>query len=78
MSAGHYPFPGGKDLGGAAIHHATTGQDDGMEWEVAGWAVPDLIVGNRVEVLVDQRGWVGVLIRELCGTGILVGVLGGA
>jgi hypothetical protein len=43
-----------------------------VEGEVAGWAVPDLIVGNRVEVLVDQPGRVGVLIRELCGTSILV------
>jgi hypothetical protein len=34
--------------------------------------VPDLVVGNRVEVLVDQPGRVRVLIRELCGTGILV------
>jgi SPX domain protein involved in polyphosphate accumulation len=25
-----------------------------VEGEVAGWAVPDLMVGNRVEVLVDQ------------------------
>ena len=61
----HYPFPRGKDLGGAAVHHATQGEDDGVEGEVAGWAVPDLIVGNRVEVLVDQPGWVGVLIQEL-------------
>ena len=43
-----------------------------MEGEVACRAVPDLVVSNRVEVLVDQPGWVGVLVRELCGTGILV------
>ena len=44
--AGHYPFPGGKDLGGAAIHHATEGEDDGVEGEVAARALPDLVVGN--------------------------------
>ena len=43
-----------------------------MEGEVAARAVVDLVVGNRVEVLVDQPRRVGVLIRELCGTGILV------
>jgi hypothetical protein len=31
-----------------------------------------LVDSNRVEVLVGLPGWVGVLIRELCGTGILV------
>jgi hypothetical protein len=60
----HYPFPGSEDLGGAAVHHATQGEDDGVEGEVAVRAVPDLVVSNRVEVLVDQPGWVGVLIRE--------------
>jgi hypothetical protein len=43
-----------------------------MEGEVAGWAVPDLIIGNRVEILVDKPGWVGVQVWELCGTSILV------
>jgi hypothetical protein len=67
-----YEAARGKDFRGAAIHHATEGEDDGVKGEVAGWAVPDLMVGNRAEVLVDQPGRVGVLIRELCGTGILV------
>ena len=61
--ARHYPFPGGKDLGGAAVHHATQGEDDGVEGEIAGWAVADLVVGDRVEVLVDQPGPVVVLLR---------------
>jgi hypothetical protein len=43
-----------------------------VEREIAGWAVADLVIGDRVEILVDQPGWVGVQIRELCGTGILV------
>jgi hypothetical protein len=68
----HYPFPGGKDLGGAALHHAAKGEDDRVEREIAGWAVTDLVIGDRVEVLVGQPRRVGVLIRELCGTGILV------
>jgi hypothetical protein len=48
------PFPGGEDLGGAAVHHAAQGEDDGVEGEVAGWEVADLVIGDRVEVLVDQ------------------------
>jgi hypothetical protein len=43
-----------------------------VEGEIAGWAVADLVIGDRVEVLVGQPVWVAVLIRELCGTGILV------
>jgi hypothetical protein len=43
----------------------------GVEREIAGWAVPELVVGNRVEILVDQPGWVAVLIREAHGAGIL-------
>jgi hypothetical protein len=71
MSPRHYPFPGGEDLGSAAIHHAAQGEDDGVEREVAVRAVPYLMVGDRVEVLVNQPGWVGVLVREVCGTGVL-------
>jgi hypothetical protein len=51
----HHPFPGGKDLRAAAIHHAAEGEDEGVEGEVAGWAVPDLIAGNGVEVLGTGR-----------------------
>jgi hypothetical protein len=69
--AGHYSFPGGKDLRGAAIHHATQGEDDGVEGEVAARAVPDFVVSNGVEVLVGQPRRVAVLIREVCGTGVL-------
>jgi hypothetical protein len=48
-----------------------------LEGEGAARAVLDLVgssrVGSsRVEVLVDQPVWVGVLIRELCGTGLFV------
>jgi hypothetical protein len=47
----------------------------GWNWEIAAWAVANLVVGDRVgdrvEVLVDQPGWVAVLIREACGAGLL-------
>jgi hypothetical protein len=43
-----------------------------VEGEVAARAVPELVVSNRVEVLVGQPRRVAVLIREVCGTGILV------
>jgi hypothetical protein len=43
-----------------------------VEGEVAGRAVADLLVSNRVEVLVGRPRRVGLQIRELCGTGILV------
>jgi hypothetical protein len=58
--AGHYTFPGGEDLGSATIHHATKRENNGVEGEIAGWAVADLVIGDRVEVLVDQPGRVGV------------------
>jgi hypothetical protein len=41
-----------------------------VEGEIAGWTVADLVIGDRVQVLVDQPNRVGVLIRELCGTGM--------
>jgi hypothetical protein len=45
-----------------------------MGWNgFAGWAVADLVVGDRVEVLVDQPGRVVVLLREAGGVGILAG-----
>jgi hypothetical protein len=67
----HYPFPGGEDLDGAAVHHATKGENDGVEREVAAWAVADLVVGDRVEILVNQPGWAAALIRQARGTDIL-------
>ncbi|RSH83019.1 hypothetical protein EHS25_005729 [Saitozyma podzolica] len=70
-SSCYYPFPRGKDLGGAAVHHATQGEDDAVEGEVAGWAVAGLAVGDRVEILVDQPIWVGGLIWDLRGKGLL-------
>jgi hypothetical protein len=35
--------------------------------------VADLVVGDRVEVLVDQPGRVVVLLREAGGAGVLAG-----
>jgi hypothetical protein len=69
----HYPFPGGKDVGGAAVHHAAEKEDNGVEREVAAGAVSDLVVGDRVEVLVDQPGWVVVLLWKAGGAGVTVG-----
>jgi hypothetical protein len=62
-------FPLGENLSGAAVCHASKGEDDGVEGEIAAWAVADLVVGNRVEVLVDQPGWIVVLLWETGGAG---------
>jgi hypothetical protein len=35
--------------------------------------VADLVVSNRVEVLVDQLGWVVVLLWEAGGAGVFAG-----
>jgi hypothetical protein len=35
-----------------------------VEWEVVAWAVADLVIGDRVEVLVYQPVWVVVLFWE--------------
>jgi hypothetical protein len=43
-----------------------------VEREIAAWAVADLVVGHRVEVLVDQPGWAVVLLWEAGGAGVLV------
>jgi hypothetical protein len=40
---------------------------------VAAGAVTDLVVGDRVKVLVDQAGWVVVLLWEAHGARILAG-----
>jgi hypothetical protein len=69
----HYLFPGGKDLGGAAVHHTTEGENNGVERAIAGWALADLVDGNRVEVLVDQPGLVVVVLREAGGACIRAG-----
>jgi hypothetical protein len=44
-----------------------------LERQIAGWAVADLVVGERVEELVGQPGWVVFLLRETGGGGILAG-----
>jgi hypothetical protein len=44
-----------------------------VERELAAWAVADVVVGDRVEVLVDQPGRVLVLVREARVTGVLTG-----
>jgi hypothetical protein len=62
----------GRAGGESALQHTTEEDGNGKEREITGSAVADLEVGDRVEVLVGQPGRVGVLIRELCGTGILV------
>jgi hypothetical protein len=41
-----------------------------VEREIAGWAVADLVVGNRVQVLVDQPGRVVFVLREAGGAGV--------
>jgi hypothetical protein len=41
-----------------------------VEREIAGWAVADVVVGDRVEVLVDQAGGVVVVLREAGGAGV--------
>jgi hypothetical protein len=46
--AGHYSFPGGEDLGGAAGHHTTKRENNWVEGEIAGWAVADLVIGEGV------------------------------
>jgi hypothetical protein len=53
--ARHYSFPRGKDLGGATVHHAAEGEDDGVEGEVAGRAMPDLVVRGCIACLSDLR-----------------------
>jgi hypothetical protein len=60
----HYLFPGGKDHGGADVPQPTEGEDHGVEWEIAGWAVVGLVVGDRAKVLVGQPGRVVVLLRS--------------
>jgi hypothetical protein len=52
-------------------HHAAKGEDNRVEGEIAAWAAADLVVGDRVEVLVDQPGGVVVLFWETGGAGIL-------
>jgi hypothetical protein len=51
-------------------HHAAEGEDDRVDGEVAARAVADFVVGDRIEVLVDQLGWV-VLLGKTGGAGVL-------
>jgi hypothetical protein len=44
--ARHNLFPGGKDLGGAAVHHTSEGGDNGMEGTAACRTMPDLVIGK--------------------------------
>jgi hypothetical protein len=46
------------------------GEDDRVDGEVAARAVADFVVGDRIEVLVDQLGWV-VLLGKTGGAGVL-------
>jgi hypothetical protein len=48
-----YPFPGSKDLGRTAVHHAAQREDDGVEGQVAAGAVADLVARKTDEVLVE-------------------------
>jgi hypothetical protein len=61
-----------QNFGGAAVHYAAEGEDNGVKREVATWAVADLVVGDRVKVLADQPGWVVVVLREAGGTASLL------
>jgi hypothetical protein len=42
-----------------------------VKGEVAAWAVADLVVGDRVEILVNQPGWVVVQLWETGSAGVL-------
>ena len=44
-----------------------------MEEEVAPGSVADLMIGQHVEILVDQPGWVVVLFGKAGGASVLVG-----
>jgi hypothetical protein len=55
------------------FHHAAEGEDERVEREVVAGTMTDLVVGNRVEILFDQPGWVVVVIWEAGGAVILAG-----